>query len=323
MGPATAALRPQSDRGGILAAGAVLLTTAVVMIDIRMAEQWGDGVQLVVALAAFVPIFGSALLATPDVDRPHAYQSVLIVAGLTLLVLVLIHLAQVLGSDQPAEATGAMMWMSALFAAVAAYPALRLGSAIAALAATLAGGIAVLSFVDEVFDPEGASTFRWILLLLILGYAAGAGALSDVRRRHSVQLVNAAAVATIALALTWLSIFIPFAADGEGRPGFGWELVLFAASLAAIAYAALAGEPGPAYLGFIALLATTVLVALPEGDKATLVGWPLVFLLAGAAALVFALRPNGGPPAAPIPPASEPPPAATAPPPEGAPPSPP
>jgi hypothetical protein len=238
-------------------------------------------------------------------------------------VLVLIHLAQVLGSDEPAEATGAIMWTSAVFAAVAAYPALRLGSAIAALAAALSAGVAVLAFVDEVFDPEGPSTFRWILLLLILGYAAGAGALSDVRRRHSVQLVNAAAVATIALALTWLSIFIPFAADGEGRPGFGWEVVLFAASLAAIAYATLAGEPGPAYLGFIALLATTVLVALPEGDKATLVGWPLVFLLAGAAGLVFALRPNGGPPAAPIPPASEPPPAATAPPPEGAPPPPP
>jgi hypothetical protein len=307
-----------------------LLTTAIVMIDVRMAEQWGDGAQLVVALVAFAPIFGSALLAPPDVDRPHPYQSVLIVAGLTLLVLVLIHLAQVLGSDDPTDAAGAVMWMSALFAAVAAYTALRLGSAIAALAAALAAGLAVLTFVEEVFDPEGASTFRWILLLLMLGYAAGAGALSDVRRRHAVQLVNAAAIATIALALTFLGSVIAgaIAAFGEQEslegPGWGWEVVLFAASLAVIAYATLSSEPGPAYLGFISLLTTAVVVGLPEEiGEGSLLGWPLVFLLAGGAALVFALRPNGGaPPTQPLP-ATEPPPAATAPPPEGAPPPPP
>jgi VanZ family protein len=330
MGPVTAALRPQSDRGDMLAAGAVLLTTAIVMIDIRMSEQWSDGAQLIVTLAAFVPIFASALLATPDEDRPHAYQSVLIVAGLTLLVPVLVYLAEVLGSDQPLSATGAIMWMAALFALIAAYPALRLGSAIAALLGVVAAGLAVQAFVDEVFDPKTPATFRWITLLLIVAYAGGAGALSEVRRRQSVQFVNAAAVWTIILALTFLGTVIASVFTGLGGgesiegAGWGWEVVLFAASLAVIAYATLAGEPGPAYLGFIALLTTAVLVGLPEKlGEGSIVGWPLVLLLAGAAGVVFALRPNGGPPATRVMPTTEPPPAATAPPPEGAPPPPP
>lgn len=294
----------------MLAAGAVLLTTAIVMIDVRMAGQWADGVQLVVAFVAFLPIFGSALLAPPDGDRPHPYQSVLIVAGLTLLVLVLVHLAQVLGSDSPLSASGAIMWMAAAFAAVAAYPALRLGSAIAALAAAVADGIAVLTFIDEVFDPSGPTTFRWILLLLIVGYAAGAAAVSDTRPRHSVQLVNAAGLAVITLALTFAGsiVSLPFGLSIEG-PGFWWELVLFAVSLALITYASLSSEPGPAYLGFVALLITAFVVGLPEDvGEGTLIGWPLVFLLAGAVAVVFALRSQGAAPGPPPPGGAPPPP---------------
>jgi hypothetical protein len=301
-------LRSDPDRGVMVAAAGVLIATAIVMIDIRMSGQWGDGAQLLVSLAAFVPVFGSALLAPPEQDRPHPYQSVLIVAGLALLVLVLVHFAEVLGSDSPLNASGAIMWMSAVFAAVAAYPALRLGSAIATLAAAVADGIAVLAFVDEVFDPSGVTTFRWILLLLIVGYAVGAAALSDTRPRHSVQLVNAAALATIALALTFLGSIIAGAFTGFGSesikgPGFGWELVLFAASFAVIAYATISSERGPAYLGFIALLSTAIVVGLPKKiGEGSLVGWPFVLLLAGAAVLVFALRSNGATAAPPPPP---------------------
>ena len=45
-------LRPRSDRGELLAAGAVLLTLAVLLLQVRMDEEWGSGVHFVVNLLA-------------------------------------------------------------------------------------------------------------------------------------------------------------------------------------------------------------------------------------------------------------------------------
>src|SRR4051794_13189899 len=161
-------LRPHPHRGDLIAAGCVPLTVAVVLLNVRMDRTWGDGIHLVITGLACALVLGMGLLARRENEHPRAYQTVLLLAGLTLLAVTLFRLAQVLGSDKPLESSSALFWTALIFTAVAAVPAWeRINSPICALVEVLAGGVTLLAFVDLVFDPDGATTFRWILLLLI------------------------------------------------------------------------------------------------------------------------------------------------------------
>ena len=74
-------------------------------------------------------------------------------------------------------------------------------------------------------------------------------------------------------------------------PGTWWELVIAAVGFGLVAYAGVDREPGPAYLGFALLAAFVVLAGLPSSDGASIVGWPLLLLLLGGAAVAAGLRP--------------------------------
>ena len=284
-----ATLRPHPHRGDLIAAGAVPLTVAVVMLNVRMDPTWGDGIHLVITALACGLVLGMGLLAEREGEFPRAYQTVLLLAGLTLLAVTLIRLAQVLGADDPTSTSGSLTWMAALFAAVAAVPAWeRINSPICALVEVVAGGIAVLAFVDWVFDPHGPTTLRWILVLLVVVYVATHLRWRESRPRHAVHMVNAAGLAGLGLAVSFPDL-TGFLGITGGQASTWWELVLLAIGLGLVAYAAVDREPGPGYLGF-AILLTFVVIAGPE-DEASLVGWPLLLLLAGGAAVAAGLRP--------------------------------
>ena len=284
-------LRPHPHRGDLIAAGAVPLTVAVVMLNFRMEERWGDGIHLVITGLACALILGMGLLAEREGEFPRAYQTVLLLAGLTLLVGTLVRLAQVLGADAPFESSSTMTWMAAAFASVAAVPAWeRINSPICGLVEVVAGGLTVLAFVDWVFDPEGEATFRWILLLLIVVYTVAHLRWREERPRHAVHMVNAAGLAGLGIAFTYAGALLGDFGVGDD-PGTWWELVMLAVGSGLLAYAAVDGEPGPGYLGFALLLAFVVLGAVPGEDGASIVGWPLLLLLAGGAAVAAGLRP--------------------------------
>ena len=284
-------LRPHPHRGDLIAAGAVPLTVAVVMLNVRMDATWGNGIHLVLTDLTCAVVLGMGLLAEREGEFPRAYQTVLLLAGLTLLAVTLLRLAQVLGAEEPLESSSTITWMAAVFTAIAAVPAWeRINSPICALVEVVAGGIALLAFVDWVFDPHGATTFRWILLLLIAVYTAAHLRWRDSRPRHAVHMVNAAGLAGLAIAATFGgALILPFA-DG-GDPGTWWELVIAAVGFGLLAYAGVDREPGPAYLGFGLLLAFVVLAGVPSSDGASIVGWPLLLLLLGGAAVAAGLRP--------------------------------
>ncbi len=289
--------RLDPERSSVMAAGATLLAAAILMVNVRLDEQWGEGTHLILALAAFAPVFWAGLSLPLEDGRPWPAQSVLVLAGLALLAISIIRLAEVFGVDQPFDSSGTVMWMAALFAAVAAYAAVTLGSATSTLLGAVAAALAVVTFVDEVFDPEGPGTARWILLLLIVGFVAAAVSVRGERPRHSVQLVNAAAIALLGIAASFVVGFVAGLiglGGGGGRPGFGWELVLLAGSFALIAYAAIDREPGPGYLGATSLLLAVTLIGVPDEEgEGSLLGWPIVLLLAGAAALAAGFLPTG------------------------------
>ena len=303
-----ALLRPHPHRGDLIAAGAVPFTLAVVLLNVRMDATWGDGIHLVITGLACALVLGMGFMAErePEHEHPRAYQTVLLLAGLVLLAIFLGRLAQVLGADDPVSSSGALTWESALFAAVAAFAAWgRINSPVAALLELVAGSVFLLAFVDWVFSPEGPTTFRWLLALLIVSYAAGHLAWRDRKRRHAVHFVNAAGIAGIALALTYLGDLFGAAIAGGGgggapNPGTWWELVLLGVGLGLVAYAAVDREPGPAYLGFFVLVLFAFLAGLPGQDGASIVGWPLLLLILGAAALAAGLRPL-----APLPPSPD------------------
>jgi hypothetical protein len=303
-----AAVRPHPHRGDLIAAAAVPLTVGVLMTEVRFDGVWGRGVLFVLAVLATTVVLGMGLLAPLEEERPRAYQTVLLVAGLALLALTILRLAQVLGEGSPFSASGTVTWMGTLLAAVAAVAAWRLRSPICALIEFVAGGLTLLAFVQWVFEPRGPNTSRWLLLVLILIYAAVHVRLRESWPRHAVHAVNAAGLAAIVLAGSYLvGAVLPVRLVGGGHPGTGWELVLLAVGFALAAYAAVDREPGPGYLGFVVLVLFVALAGPPSASGASLIGWPILLLLLGGAGVAVGLRPRRDLPPEPGPPEPPPP----------------
>jgi hypothetical protein len=181
-------------------------------------------------------------------------------------------------------------------------------SGISTLLAAITFGLVIVSFVDWVFSPEDADTFRWVLMLIAIGYGLVGMSRRPTEPHHAVGFVNASGVALLGLAFTFLfeSLFLVFSDGdvGSGGAGWGWELVLLAGAGALIAYAVLDRKAGPGYLGVANLIAFLLIAAGPDEDGASLIGWPLVLILVTIALFVAASgrgTPGAGVPARPRP----------------------
>jgi hypothetical protein len=290
-----AALTPHPHRGDLIAAGAVPLTLGVLLVNVRLDAEWGSGIFLVLTALACALVLGMGLLAPLEGERPRSYQQVLLLCGLLLGFVMLLRLAQVLGAGNPLGAPGTRLWIFATVAVGAAVVTRVRRSAVCGLISALSAIVAVLSFVEWVFSPDGLGTTRWLLLALALGLALLALARREQHRRESVYLIDAAGTAFVLLGLTFVGALIgPLTLLGVpgGAPGGGWEFVLVAAGLGLVAYAGVDREPGPAYLGAVVLLLFTALAGIPNAEGASLWFWPLVLLALGAAAVAVGLRPR-------------------------------
>lgn len=298
-------LRPHPHRGDVIAAGAVPLALAAIVIELRM-TQWSLGPRfgVIAVIAALLLMMG--WLAPLEGDSPRVYHSVLLLCGLLPLVVALVLLAEVLGASRP-PGPGGLFWVFAAEASVATASARRFNSGVCTLVAALAAAVAIEAFVLWAFKPHGLGAVRGTLVVLTLAFAVGATRLRDRRRRHAVQLANAAGVAALALAVTYLltsateSVITVTSGPGgvlrgagrdAGEPGFGWELYLLAVGFGLIAYACADREPGPAYLGTAVLLVFALLVGGQLTKRGSLAGWPLFLLAVGAGGLVIGLRPR-------------------------------
>lgn len=313
-------LRPHPHRGDVIAAGAVPLSVAAIVIEMRMG-QWSLGPRFVVVALIAGLILTMGWLAELEGEEPRAYHTALLVAGLLPLAVALVLLAEILGARRP-PGSGGFAWTFALEALIAAAFARRANSGACTLIAALATVIAVETFVVLVFKPHGSGTFRGMLLVLALAFMAGAVRLRERGGRHAVQLVNAAGLTALLLGATYLVAAVvasvvagvggrafPFLTRVTGNFGapFGWKLYLLAAGFGLVAYAGVERERGPAYIGVAVLAVFTLLVGLPSVNRGSLVGWPLFLLVIGAAGLVVGLRPRRDLPPPPAPPPTVPP----------------
>jgi hypothetical protein len=324
MGGMLAALRPEPHRGDQVAAGVVVLVTFIYVLETRFEQAWGPGIRLVIDAAA--TFFAGALAVQSPVEgeRPRAYQSVLYVATFFLALATLKNLADVLGANNPINAPGTIVWVGLVLLVLCVWFSARRNSAIMTLLGAVSFAAVVEAFVDWVFSPNGASTFRWILLLLIGAFALASLNQRGARPRHAVQFVNAAGLAAVVLGLTFalelifsgLANVIGGAGAGSHGAGTGWELVLLACGFGLVAYAAVDREAGPAYIGVIVLALFVGIAGPRSASGASLIGWPIVLLLMAGAMLVVGLRPSrplppppdaGAPPPPPPTPLAEPP----------------
>jgi hypothetical protein len=284
-------LRPPPHRGPLIAAGAVLLTVGLALVELRLdlAAGWDA---LILGVAGML-VLGLGVQAPNEGGRPPAYQSVLLVCALLLIYVGLLRLADALGAD--GLAVGALVWTGVVESVVAGWVAAYRRSAICALISAVAAGVALLSAIDWIFDPTGFSVARWILLLLAGVLVLVSLVLRAGRPRHAELLVDGAALAILAIAgqalvSVAIGLVAPFGSvPTNPLPGF-WEFVVLAAGCGLVAFGAVDRSPGPAWLGVFNLLAFVVLVGV--GTDATLEWWPLVLLVLGGATMLAGLRPR-------------------------------
>jgi hypothetical protein len=289
------ALTPHPHRGDLIAAGAAPLTLGVLLVNVRLNGRWGTGVLLLLTLLATALVLGMGSLAPREGERPRSYQQVLLLAGLLLLSVTLLRLAQVLGVEEPLAAAGTRVWTFGAVTGVAVWLTRQRGSAVAALIAALTGIVTALALVSWAFHPHGVGTFRWVLLTLAIGLVLGALSQRDRRRRASVYLIDAAGIAVVLIGLTYIGALIQILTV-LGAPGAppvgGWKLVLLAAGLGLVAYAGVDREPGPAYAGGANLLLFVALAGIPGEDGPSLLFWPLALVLVGGLMVAAGLRPR-------------------------------
>jgi hypothetical protein len=312
-------ITPRSDRGDVLAAGAVVITTFALLFDIRFGDSWDSGPRLLVVGAIAFLIGTLAVLAPLEEPTPRPYQSVLYVTDFVLTLLMLGELADVLGAQDGLSASGTIVWVGLLLIGLAGFYAIARRSAIMTLFAAVTGVVVVNAFFDWIADPS-LQTHRWLLLLCAVALALGAVALRDLRRRDAVSLVDAAGLAILALGVTLLisQVFGAIAGIAGGLFGgeshspsgpAGWELVLLVTGFGLIAYGAVDRERVPAFIGVLVLALFVVEAAID--NEASLLWWPLLLLLLGGGLLALALRPRQAlPPEPPVPPAPRDPPTA-------------
>ena len=301
-------------RGDQVAAGVVVLTALVVLLQVRMG--WSAGAQLALALIATAGI-GVLVAGCPREPRP--FVSAIVTSGLIALLLTLGRLGEVLGGDGLVGGPGALTWKLVVLGLVAAALARTYDAAAATLVAALALAFVPLTFFSWVVDPSpGVQRLR--LLVMAVGLALATTARRDRRPTHAAQLANAGGVALAAIGIGSLvaGIFaavlqvgspaggaFAFVLDGGDGVGWGWEVPMVLGGFGLLAYGAVDRQRGPVLVGLL-VLASWVASAAGDGGG-SLLGWPVVLAVAALFMLAVGLRPTTPAPPEPLEPSDEPP----------------
>jgi hypothetical protein len=351
--------------------GGVLLGTALLLIFIRRSafgDPWGDFALLLVLLAPCVFLYGAALLGYLSFPEGRVWESTYAVFGILLIPLVLFQFVELVNGNTGAPLNTAWIF---LVTAVAAVVATLIGNVrYGLLAASIALIFSWLGLWDEILSDGlvgDFGTFRGLLMIIAALLVAGAVGFYMFDRVRGVAwgsdiITGAGIAAVLGTGLISFTGFgdvpvtppTPTLGGGEvvetepsgASPSLFWDAVLLIVSLLLIAFGSRFTGRGPVYVGAIGLFLFIILVGLdldadePEGS---ILGWPLLLLILGLAAVVVSAIPGlrigslgldrleaegkperparpGGAPPPPTPPAGSPPSSASPPPSSGAPP---
>ncbi len=300
-----AALRTKPFRGDQVAAGAVVLTVLVALLNVRFADDWSGGAHLLYSAAAALFVLGLAASTPHEPGGPSAWHSALYVTGFLLAVAALIRLADVLGSDGGA---GTVTWVAAALTVLGTWMARDRGSASGTLLAALSAVVTSLAALSWVFSPDQLRDYRYLLLVDILVLTLAALWQRVRAPAQGVQLLNAVGLVLVLIGLTFAveavggivsgALFGRLLgsagpADYDGVP-WGWATLTLAGGIGILSAGAADGERGNVVVAIVVLI---VFVAMASGGD--LLGWPLVLAGAAGALLVVGLRPSTPLPAEP------------------------
>lgn len=287
-------LTPEPFRGDQIAAGAVVLTVLVGLLDLRLQGDVDAGGRLAITLVVLALLTVIAARSPTEPTSPRGYQVALYLCTWFLTLLALRDVVDVVGAGFTTATT--LLWTSAVLMAVALAWARTRHTAALTLLAALSGIVVVLSAAEAAGDP-GGGTYRWLLLACAAVLALVALARRDRHPAHAAQLANAGGIAIAGIlgsvALEGLAFLTRFAGSdsvatsGAGL-GTGWELLGLAAGFGLVAYGAVDEHRGPVLVGILLLVEWIAVVGVDGG----LVGWPLVLAVAAGFLLVVGLRPS-------------------------------
>ena len=206
------------------------------------------------------------VLSPMEGDEPRAYQSVLYVAAVALFIDVVAQASRVLGCRR-----GRLVGHGDVGAG--GRRGVRVGVRDAAQQRRLhaargrwPAGVAVIAAVEWIWSPDGFATDRWVLLGLTVVFGFAAIGQRDRRPRHGVALIDAAGLAVLAIAASFVvvqALLLRRRRRRDCRAGvaWGWELLILAVGFGLIAYSSVDRQPGPAYLGVLNLIAFTAITS--------------------------------------------------------------
>jgi hypothetical protein len=224
----------------------------------------------------------------PRAGEPSTrWQVALLAIAHFLLLITLISIVPVLGDDNPGSATAT--WTLAVTTISAFFFAERLDSPGLRLLSLLTFAVALLALVNWIDSDASASAYRDVLLAEGVIFLLFARNLHGVRPDHSHVEATAAAITLIAGAAIGafgglqVSVFGGLSA-GDLGDNDGWELLLIAVSLGALAYSAWERYRGTIYPGLLGLVFFLVV-----GAPGNLWGWPVILTLVALACFWWAL----------------------------------
>lgn len=306
--------------------GGLLFGVGMIALFLRKEniDAWGDFGRLLVLLVPCLLLLGLGLgMIGGDSRQPveddagaRPWRAVVLVLGIVLVPLTLLQFVALLGGspDDPLNRA----WIFAASAVVAALAALRARLPFAALLAALAALIAFVSLWDKILDPSGRG-IRQLMVIAAILLIAGAVVLRRRGFPYAGELVTAGGVAAVLAGVLGAGAVIVKMAVADSLGAFGvsglggllqqehWNLFLLVVSVALIVYGTAIAARGPVYVGGFGIFFFVVSIGSELASRASdgrpdgsLVGWPLILILLGAAGIAagfFLLGEGGGRPA--------------------------
>jgi hypothetical protein len=312
---------PDEGRDALRTLAGLLLGLGFFMAFARksggLGEGWSDWVLFITLLIITVFLYGVGLLGRLNTPTARPWQSVYVVFGILLLPFLLFQFIEAVGGNSTADLN--TFWVLLVTAAAATFAALVADVRYAMLLASISLIVSLTALWDKILSNgliAHYGIYRGLLVLyglLLLAFAfavykfdplarlrpGGVGASEPDRWLRAQDVVTGAAIAAVAAGAITLTAFFAqtdsIFAPPVAAPSLLWDLELLVASLLAVIWGSRVGVRGPTYVGAIGLFIFLVDVGSEVGvdfPEPTIVGWPLILALVGAALFVVSLLPD-------------------------------
>lgn len=312
---------PDEGRDALRTLGGLLLGLGFFMAFARksggLGEGWSDWALFITLLIITVFLYGVGLVGRLNTPTLRAWQAVYVVFGILLLPFLLFQFIEAVGGNASAGLN--VFWVLLVTAAAAAFAALVADIRYGLLLTAIALIVSLSALWNEILSDgliAHYGIYRGLLviyglLFLALAFAvyrfdpltrlrpSRVAASEPERWLRAQDLVTGAALsAVLAGAITFTAFFAQtdsLFAPPVASPSLLWDLELLLASLLAVLWGARFAVRGPTYVGAIGLLIFMIDVGSEVGvdfPESTIVGWPLILALVGAAIFVASLLPD-------------------------------